>query len=198
MDRRWSEAECQRWFIQTPKGKLEQLEKLSGVPYNTLRSWRQKGGWVEKRKQFQADLFAQTEQKTLDKASDQMSEQWAKLTIEHLEGFQLCRKIALLKAKHIQSELEKLQVEETMRRSIGADVEDVEQQQAEKLARICLDDLAVCSQVIDRCVKGERLVLAMEYQDLNRAIAAIERTGLRVVAPSDSPIVNLNGGGANG
>jgi hypothetical protein len=194
--RKWSEAECQRWFVQGT-GKLTELAQLSNAPYGTLKRWCTAGKWVEKRKQFRAELYSQTEQKTIDKASDQISEQWATLTIEHLEGFQLCRKIALLKARYIQSQLEKLQVEESMRRSIGADVEEVEQEQAEKLAQLCLDDLAVCSQVIDRCVKGERLVLSMEYVDINRAIAAVERTGLKVVSPSDAMIVNLQKGASN-
>ncbi|BAU13776.1 hypothetical protein LEP3755_43170 [Leptolyngbya sp. NIES-3755] len=194
MARRWSEAECLRWFVEREKGSLNQLSELSGVPETTLKRWRSTGKWVSKRKQFQSELYQQIEAKTIDKASDELAEQWAKLSIEHLSGFQICRKIAEIKVRYIQRQLEALRIEEDLQRSLGADVSQIEAEQEQKMSEISLDALNTCSIVIDRCVKGERLVLSMEYLDLNRAIAAVERTGLQVVAPNISVMQELKNG----
>ncbi|MBN8562466.1 MAG: hypothetical protein J0L70_18195 [Leptolyngbya sp. UWPOB_LEPTO1] len=188
--RKWSEAECQRWFVQG-SGKLTELAQLSNTPYGTLKRWCTVGKWVEKRKQFRAELSQQTQTKTIDKSSDVLAEQWSKLTIEHLQSFQILRKLAEAKAKLIHNKLEALQVEKEMRRSLGQSADEIESEQAVALDQISIDDISVCTRVIDTCIKGERMVLSMEYQDLNRAAAAIERVGLKIVAPSDSTLARL-------
>ncbi|MBW4527265.1 MAG: hypothetical protein KME18_19105 [Phormidium tanganyikae FI6-MK23] len=181
--------------MQNQKGSLNELSKLSRVPFTTLKHWRSNNKWVKKRKEFQDELYQQTELKAIDKVREDLSQQWATLTTEHLHCYQICRKTAELRVKLIQQQFEKLKVEEDLRRSMGMPVEEIEQAQAEKLKQISIDDINTCSIVPDRYVKGERIVLSMDYLDINRAIVAVERTRLKVVSPSD---VALRQGVSNG
>ncbi|WNZ45225.1 hypothetical protein Q2T42_25900 [Leptolyngbya boryana CZ1] len=169
---RWSQQECEDWFVQARKPDLNELSRLSQVPFSTLKRWRSSGEWVRKRSDFQDRVASETREKTIEKKADRMSDLHAQLEAEHLESYGLIRHLAMIRIRQLR--------EKALIQKLEAELSESEM----KALAVSLDELNTCSMIIDRCVKGERLVAGAEYSDLNKAISSIERTGLKVVAPN--------------
>lgn len=82
-------------------------------------------------------------------------------------------------------DVEVLQEKAQLQRNLGLSTEQIDDLIIEQ---INLDELLAAVQTIDRCSRGGKLSLSMNYLDLNNAIVAIRRVGLKVVASSSADL----------
>lgn len=192
--RKWSESECMAWFIRQDRGKLTELSELSGVPYGTLKRWRKSGDWVRRRAEYRAELAQELHTRAIDQTSKSLLQDWKNLEAlarEHFEALRLCRELVEQRLRIVESDVEALQTKAQLQSSLGLSTEQIDNQIVE---RVDLGALLSMSQTLDRCIRGERLCLSMEYLDLNNAIARIESTGLKVIAPNDATLREVERG----
>ncbi len=113
-------------------------------------------------------LRSETEQKTIEKTSDRLSDEWAKINEEHLKGSELFRKLS---------------VQLTM--AIGAEF----QQSRSKSKTAKNKDVYLAIQkyggIYKDMVNLERQALGMEYMDSNKAIAKVISDGYDVIEPAE-------------
>lgn len=176
---RWNQKECSEWFVSARKPDLSELSRISNVPFSTLKRWRSVSGWVQLRSEFQDRLSAQSREKAIEKSADLRSDLYAQLEREHLDAYTMVRHIATIRAGQLRQKYVALQLKD--------ELSDTEV----KAMAIDLKELEICAAVIDRCVRGERLVVSAEYADLNKAVEAVTRVGLKIVVPSDSSLLKF-------
>lgn len=201
--RKWTKDECERRYVHGAKISLNALSKESGVNYSTLKSWSSGGQWKTKREEFQVDLNQAAREKTIDKLSTDL----AQLEIDHVNDYSTLRGCAMAKVKALKARLDR--VAEQAKRVDGIDMsslgEDVVREEAQAQAEAQGDairdsdvlDLQALANVVDKCIRGERMVLGAEYEDLNKAVAAITRAGLEVKAPNGKVLAQLAHGQAS-
>lgn len=192
---KWSKDECERRFVQGQKVTLAALAKLSTVKLSTLKTWSSLGKWAEKREAFQAELSAATHVKAIDKLSTDL----AQLEIEHVDAYATLRQCAMAKAKALQAKIEIVAKRSGLLPGIDvASLGDESAIEADRAAKATAQgeairdsdvlDLQALTNVVDKCIRGERMVLGAEYEDLNKAVAAIVRAGFEVKVPDDRVI----------
>lgn len=82
------------------------LSEASGQARSTLERWSKTELWVDQRRQFQGTLKAVTQQKSIEKASEKLSDELADVAIANYKAHKLARDYALaifqIKARHIK------------------------------------------------------------------------------------------------
>lgn len=199
----WTQAQCEQRYVEGPKISISKLSEWSEVPIGTLNRWSTQEQWKQRRTNYQERLTEQTREKTVAKVSDAISDELSQLTLEHLEAYRICRQIATIKASFVLKKLKKAaqdleqipsavphpEVPDNLAVEFREAVRDAEM--AHSLYGLDMAMLNALSLVIDRSVRGERMAASLEYEDINRAIAAVERTGLRVVIPDHATLKKL-------
>jgi hypothetical protein len=117
---------------------------------------------------------SQTDLKAIAKTSEKLSDQISDLAMSQFQGYSLLREISLTYLNQIS---DRLSHPETA---------------AEQLAQLNPLALNLWSLIIDRSIKGERAVLGLEYEDLNKAIAAVERAGFEVRVPPNMTLLDVS------
>ncbi len=165
---KWSREECRIRYVQGDEIGLRSLSKLANRPNSTVSRWCAEDNWTEERDRYWVELRAQTEQKTIEKTSDRLSDEWAKINEEHLKGSELFRKLA---------------IQLTM--ALGADF-----QQSRNKAKVAKDKNVYLSiqkygSLYKEMVGLERRALGMDYMDINTAIAKVIHEGYDVSEPAE-------------
>ncbi len=150
---------------------LRQLETDSGQSKRTLEVWSRQDSWVDRRSQFQDRLRVKTEEKTIEKTSELLSDEFSGLAVEHFKAHNKFRRLVELVNDCRIQQIESATDPEELRAVV------------EKLNPIALN---FWSLILDRHIKGERVATSMEYQDLDKAIAEVIKAGYKVVDPSDT------------
>lgn len=197
--KRWSKSECLLRYISGDRITLKALSELSGVPESTLKKWSAgsngEAPWYQQRQEFFASVESKARDKSAATLSDVLADQMNEMAIAHFETYKMCREVATLKLRfileHLQQAHKPIQHPE-LSESEKANMED--QMKAASLEKLNLSALNILSIVVDRAIRGERMSLGMEYDDINKAIAAVERTGLQVIIPDDATLAKLVGG----
>jgi hypothetical protein len=175
----WSKDECRDRYVRGAKIGLRELSHLSGRALSVLAKWSQQENWTSQREQYQNNLRSQTDQQAIAKTADKLSDQLSEMAIEHYHSYRGGRRIADFLLQRMTAKIEALESShpemrepEALRESLQSLIKDSNPAVLNQL-----------TQAIDRCVKGERTVLGLEYEDLNKAIAAVEKAGLEVRIP---------------
>ena len=169
----WTRDQCERRYVEGAKISLRKLSGLSGVPLSNLTRWsstkdEEGKSWVGKRDQFEINLRSKTRKKTLEKVSNQLSEENSSVLTEHFTVQKTARELAGLffqiQHKTIR-DLEKHSSEEALK----------------ELSKIVIS-ANFWSLILDRSIKGERTALGLEYeQNPDKAAQVLERLGLTVL-----------------
>jgi hypothetical protein len=187
----WSKEECERRFIQGEKITLPALSKASTVKLSTLKTWSTKGQWIAKRETFRAELAVATHEKTIDALSTKLAD----LEITHATAYATIRDCAMAKVNALKVRIDLVAKQAKLMPGIATESLGDEAVQSERQAQATAQgdairdsdvlDLQALTNVVDKCIRGERMVLGAEYEDLNKAVAAIVRAGLEVKVPDD-------------
>jgi hypothetical protein len=186
----WAREQCRDYYIRRPHDvpTLEQLAQISGVPYGSIKRWKCPE-WASARDEY----IEQLRRSTVDKSVEAVATDLAVLEIQHVEAYQLLRQCAMAKVRALKTKID--QAADDAKIVPGIDLEslgdlgqaDREAQataKAEVVKETDVQDLRQLSGVIDLAIKGERLILGGEYEDLNKAVAAMTRAGLKITAPN--------------
>ncbi len=159
----WNREQCERRYVEGEKIGLRGLSALSGVSDRQISRWSRQGNWTEARLQFVAKLTAKTREKAIEKISNDRSEELRKLSEEHLKGYQTMRRVANVFFAKVASKVSS---------------------NSDEVFKIPSGECQKWAIVFDKAVQGERQATGMDYEDLNLAIAALERHGYQVFDPS--------------
>jgi hypothetical protein len=188
----WNREQCREYFVRSPAfTTLQALADLSGVARPNLSRWRKNdvgsaNDWDVAQSEFRTELRDATHDKTIESLSTSL----AVLEVTHAESYATLRKCAMAKVNALKVRIEA--VAEQAKILPGIDIESLgdEAVKADRQAQATAQgdairdsdvlDLQALTNVVDKCIRGERMVLGAEYEDLNKAVAAIVRAGLQV------------------
>ena len=162
--RKWSREECRLRYVQGEAIGQRALAEQSGRAASVIAAWCSEDGWVQQREQYQSNLRAETQKKTIEKTSDRLSDDLAKRNEDHVRGFEVIRAGAIQFNKTLLTELQK----------------------SDRKLKL-LDEKSMSFQryatAYKLAVEGERQALGMEYMDSNKAIAKVIKDGYDVIEP---------------
>jgi hypothetical protein len=181
--KKWSKEQAERRYVQGDRVTLEALAALSGVSVSTLKRWSAAGGWEQQRTIYQDNLQGDIRAKTADKLSDELSSLLSHLSHEHLEAYQTVRRIVTAKAKRLLEVLAKDLTLAQLHQEISADPNIPEELREKAMRQFDTGEIGHMARTLDICVRGERLVAGLDYENVNAAIAACEKAGLEVKVP---------------
>ncbi|MFM2432932.1 MAG: hypothetical protein RLZZ511_4146 [Cyanobacteriota bacterium] len=198
----WNREQCREYFVRsTAFTTLQALADLSGVARPNLSRWRKAdldgpNDWDVAQAEFRTELRAATHDKTIDNVSTDL----ATLETSHVEAYQLLRECAIAKVRSLKSKIDQagkgaamlpgIAVDSMPDEMVKADADAKVQAQAQVVKDTDVQDLRQLSTVIDLAIKGERMILGGEYEDLNKAVQALTKAGLEVRIPSSKVLVN--------
>lgn len=173
----WTKEECRRKFVESEEDiSLEVLAELSGFARSTLQRWSAedpRGRWHAQRDAYRTQLSKKTEEKTIEKLSDRLSEDYAKIQKRHYNSYRVFSELATLYGT------QKIQV---LKRAESQGYEKM----AEELAKVNPTAVNFWSLVLDRSLKGEAASLGLSfYVNQHTAIAETEKMGYLPVALPD-------------
>ena len=165
---KWSKEECRIRYVQGDQITTRSLSKMANRSLSTISGWCADEKWTEQRDRYWIRLRSETELKTIEKTSDRLSEEWAKVNEEHLKGSELFRKLAIQLTMAIGAEFQ-----QSKSKSKTAKNKDV-YLAIQKYGSIYKD-----------MVNLERQALGMQYMDSNKAIAKVISDGYDVIEPTE-------------
>ncbi len=167
----WSIEQCRGHYVHY-EGRIDYkiLAEHSGVPVGTLKRWSTKdpdGGWAVQRERHKTNLRPEIDRKVIEKTSEIIGNELAELAAEHFKLHKSARQVAALYFNMKAKILSQAQFE-----GLDALVKEFEKTNSKDLNNFSL--------VLDRHTKGERIATGLEYEDINKAIAAVNRAGYEV------------------
>lgn len=167
----WSREQCRSHYVHY-EGRIDYrtLAEHSGVTLGTVKRWSTQdsdGSWVDQRDRHQANLRSEIDKKVIEKTSEIFGSELAELAEEHYRLHKSARSVA---AFYFEAK------EHLLRKARSTGLEAL----VKELEKTNSKDLNNFSLVLDRHTKGERVATGLEYEDLNKAIAAVNRAGYEV------------------
>jgi hypothetical protein len=172
----WTREQCRRRYVEGGDNiGLRAIAGISGQPRGTLERWSSKENWVERRGQYQGRLAVATQQKTIEKASDKLSDQLSEIAIANYERHKLFRdyaaKVAQIKAQQL-AEIQNLPL-------------------AERAAILAKDhvgyEMNYWSQILKRSTDAIESVTGLKYfVDINAAAGRLEKEGYEIIDPNNN------------
>jgi hypothetical protein len=198
----WTQAQCRDYYVRSPEfTTTTALAELSGNQRSRINRWRSADAakaddWESAQKAFRAELRQATHDKTIDNVSTDL----ATLETSHVEAYQLLRECAIAKVRSLKSKIDQaakgaamlpgIAVDSMPDEMLKADADAKAQAQAQVVKDTDVQDLRQLSTVIDLAIKGERMILGGEYEDLNNAAAAMTRAGFEIRVPSTKVVID--------
>lgn len=172
----WDESKARDRYVRGEQISFRSLAKISGRHQGTLSRWSKEdpdGTWDVQRERYHKNLRTATDRKQIQHVSEAIGAEMGKLAYEH---YKLHRQAGGLAALYIDTRT-KLLIE-AQAQGLVALVKKME-------TVINPITFNYMSQILDRHIKGERVAAGLEYEDLNKAIAAVTRAGFEVSEKSD-------------
>ncbi|MGL4620017.1 MAG: hypothetical protein ACRCZS_13300 [Chroococcidiopsis sp.] len=170
----WVLEQCRDRYVRGLTISIAALSVESGVVKRTLERWSKREDWVEQRRQYQALMSASTDQKSIEKTSEKLSDEISLLATEHFKAHKSVRRLAEIYLNFTTTRIEqKLE-------NVKSNPEYLEAE----LKSISPVVLNFWSLILDRSVKGERVAIGMDYEDVNKAIATLTSLGYVITDPT--------------
>lgn len=103
----WSKEQAEERYILGDRISLAELAKLSGRCDRTLKGWCVKHDWVRQRREYQDTLLSTKRKKIIQLESDRLAQEYVSRNHEHLQCFEVMRKLAMRYFTRLASEKEK-------------------------------------------------------------------------------------------
>lgn len=184
----WSKEQCEQRYVQGDAISLPSLARLSNVPLGTLKRWSSGHGWESLRRAYQEKLASTTRDLTIEKTAEAISDRLSTITSEHLESYQVLREMVMARARRIRDVLRKDLTLAQLHQEIHSDENLSDDAREKAMKQLDAQEINTLARTLDLCVRGERLVAGLDYEDLNAAIAAVEKAGFIIHAPPDANI----------
>lgn len=165
-EKKWTKERCKTRYITGKKITLRALAALSNRNLGQLGRWSSSEGWAVQREQFENEMRTRVKEKTLEKASERLSDRYAQMIDDHLVGYKSARTICLMKFAKIHRD----------KKQLGED-EVIEQLNATDFQKFVIS--------YDKLVMGERIITGIAFeQDINLAYETLIRKGYEVLDPN--------------
>ncbi len=175
LPRPWTKEQCRRRYVEADDNiGVRGLAEASGVSRSTVESWSRTELWVEQRRQFQGNLKAAIQEKTIEKTSEKISDELSDIVIENYKVHKLARdyvaKIIEVKARQLAEDL-KLSGEEKKKAVAQHNAAEMNQ----------------WSQMLKRSTDAINEVRGIKYFiDINAAADKLSREGYEIIDPSEA------------
>jgi hypothetical protein len=151
-------------YVTGQKISLKELSILTSTPLRTLQYWSGNEGWIQQRAAHEADCAAATNAAIVAATGQSNAE---------------------ILEKHFQTFVDL----ETMGRSLLDAVKRAESSLESPIDPYKLASLASsknqASSIIKAAIAGQRQARSLEYEDLNRAIASLQKAGYKTVTAEE-------------
>jgi hypothetical protein len=163
--KKWSKEECRDRYVRGEKIGQRELSKQSGRHETVIARWCSQEKWVQQRQQYVSRLQVETESKTIQKTSDRLSDELAKLNEEHIKGSELFRKMAQQFAGIMAAEIQNSSNEKRFEKLTDKEF-----------------SLAIqrYSTIFATAVQLQRQATGMQYLDLDKAVSEVIKAGYDV------------------
>lgn len=167
--RSWSKKECRDRYVTGKEIGIRELAKIANRHPATVGRWSSDGDWVKDRERHAIRMRTTTENKIIEKTSDRISDNIAKLNEEHVQGSDVFRKLS--------------------QQFAGILVNQVLNSNADKRPEMITDkEFSMALQryvgIYSTAINLQRQALNMDYLNLDAAIAKTMGAGLEVSNPS--------------
>jgi hypothetical protein len=103
----WTKEQCRQRYVESGDDiGIRGLANLSGLNKGTVERWVRNEDWVRQRRQYCDRLKASTQEKTIEKASERLSDELADISVANYKAHKLARDYAYaifqIKAKHLK------------------------------------------------------------------------------------------------
>lgn len=160
-------------YVQGSEITLRQLAKESDRNPSVIFRWSSKEQWEAERKHVESKLRAATLEKTIEKTSNKLSDEISDIATEHFNSAKYWRQLADLIVKGTIKQATKAQ-----KKGDGDFLKEIEKIKSQGI------NLSSWNLILDRSIKMERTALGLEYEDVNKAIAYLQKLGYEVRDPS--------------
>jgi hypothetical protein len=169
--RPWTQQECRDRYVRGTKISLKELAVESGNSYKTINNWSRfdEPRWSIQRKTFEAEVRSKSDNKILEKTSDLTSD----LAVEHLNSYQSARKVA---DAYFQWQNQRIE-----------EVKGVPERLEAELKSIRASNINFWLLSLERAINGERLAAGLEWENVPKAIAFLQKLGYVITDPSLPP-----------
>lgn len=167
----WSKEDCRDRYVRGSKISLQQLAVESGNKYKTINNWSRSDEpkWSVQRKSFEAEVRLKSDHKAIEKTSDHLSN----LTTEHLKSYQSGRKVIDTYFAWLNGRLD--------------EVKAIPERLEAELKSIRASNLNFMLLGLERAINGERTAAGLEWENVPKAIAFLQRLGYTITDPSLPP-----------
>lgn len=147
---------------------LKNLASESGNSRKTLEDWSRfdTPKWSEQRRHFQGELRVKCDNQAIEKVSNHVSE----LAVEHLRSYQTARKVI---DEYFSWQAKRLD-----------EVRGIPEHHEAEIKSIRASNLNFMSLTQERVINGERLAAGLEWENVPKAIAFLQRLGYVITDPS--------------
>lgn len=167
-NRPWTKEQCRDRYVRGDRITLQQLAVESGNPYKTLNHWSRfdEPKWSIQRQDFQAQLRLDCDKKVLEEISTHTSD----LAVEHLKSYQSARSVVDVYFRWQSKRLD--------------EVKSIPERLEAELKSIRAANINFWMLSLERAISGERLAAGLEWENVPKAIAFLEKLGYQIIDPS--------------
>lgn len=164
----WTKEECRDRYVHGLQISLKKLAIESGNSAKTIEDWSRHDTpkWSEQRRQFQGQARVDSD----NKAIEQISEIKAGLATEHLRSYQSARRVI---DTHFNWFNERINAVKHIPERLEAELKGTRK-----------SDLNFLTLSLERVINGERTAAGLEWENVPKAIAYLQRLGYQVVDPT--------------
>lgn len=163
LEKPWSREECRDRYVQGRQVSLRELAELSGVSFKTIAEWSRFDAWVEQRRRVQNEIRAKTDALVGDAIAASNAERLK----AHLKAYQDVADLGLSLIGLAQQCANDLANDKN---------KSVNPYQLQALA----SSSSQAASVVKTAIDGQRQALWMDLENINHAIAVVEKHGYHV------------------
>jgi hypothetical protein len=171
----WTKEECRDRYVRGSQISLRQLASDSGNSRKTLEDWSRFDvpKWSEQRREFQGEARVRGDHKAIENISDRTSN----LTVQHLDSYQSARRVVDTYFAFLNRRID--------------EVKDIPERLEAELKSIRASNINFMMLSLERAINGERTAAGLEWENVPKAIAFLQRQGYQIVDPTIDREVGL-------
>jgi hypothetical protein len=171
MTQPWTKEQCRDRYVRGSKISLKQLAVESGNSYKNINNWSRfdEPKWSVQRKSFEAQVRLECDNEIVKKTSDRTSD----LAVEHLNSYQSARSVV-----DAYFQWQNRRIEE---------VKEIPERLEAELKSIRASNINFWLLSLERAINGERLAAGLEWENVPKAIAFLQKLGYEIVDPTIPP-----------